>query len=541
MKESNHPTAATSRLALSLTVFLFALSPACAGHGEDARALAETLVARDMMHRDVFPVGHFGMLLEDVETSDDGTISITTTGARFKIHPADSTIECHQRLGRERHCATLTFSPDTFDGLRHVPPTTGAAIWKMPAGTLRINGDSLLQFAPDQSTANVQIELHFNPEWNRSAGFNWLKLDNYGGLGVFVIGRAYRPVEPGGREIELEIAPGLTGEVLWVSIAPPRPFHWEESVNDHYYSQYFISRRPGREPEGKAFPTEEGLRHWQDYWGANHFIVHNPLEIWQNWQVAYDVHEGDEALHRTIADAHKIGMRVLVYASPLYYVKGTPVEELALRRRRHYAETDERVYGAGWPWGDNIDMFLAEIKRLLDRFDLDGLYYDNLYPESLVQSYRVMRETRRMLGPDRKLVIHTTWSEPFFSSAVFCPTTDAYCNISYRGEDDPGLATKEKQDWMRYVVGAFNVSNAIGSPTFNKVPVDQLNDAFMNLMLDTCSRLICQDHTQNLDVYRAALEKTYHRPGLADLEALKARVERLMAERQEAWEAAHSK
>ena len=508
-----------------------------ADHGEDLRALAETHVARQIMHRDVFPVGQFGMAVEKVEQHEDGTTTVTTTGATFKLNPAESTIECRQRLGRERLCATITFAPGTFEGVKAVPPTDGAAIWKMPAGRLRINCDSLLMFAPDGKAAKVHIKLHYKSQWNRNAGFNWLKLDNYGGVGVFVIGRAQKPVEPGGDEIDVTIAPGLTGEVLWVSIAPPRPFNWEESVSDHYYSQYFISRRPGREPERQTFPAEEGLRHWQEYWGANIFILHNPLDIWRNWQLAYDPVGGDEMLGRTIAAAHKIGMRALAYASPIYYVKGTPVEAVAAARRRNYSETDERRYGPGWPWGDNIDLFLPEIRRLLDRFDLDGLYYDGLYPESLVQSYRVIRQTRQMLGPDRRLVIHTTWSEPFQSQAVFCPAIDTYSNISYRGEDNPFLTNDDFEDWMRYVVGAYNVSNAIGAPAFNKVPVEQLDDAFLNRLLDFNIRVLCSDNTKSQAVLHAALANTYC-PALSDLDALKQRVERVMAERQAAFDKA---
>jgi len=90
----------------------------------------------------------------------------------------------------------------------------------------------MLMFAPDNGKTKVHIKLHFTPEWNRNSGANWLKLDNYGGLGVFVIGRAYKATEAGGEEFEVSVGPGLTGEVLWVSIVP-RPFEWEDSVDNH--------------------------------------------------------------------------------------------------------------------------------------------------------------------------------------------------------------------------------------------------------------------------------------------------------------------
>lgn len=80
----------------------------------------------------------------------------------------------------------------------------------------------MLMFAPDNGKTKVHIKLHFTPEWNRNSGANWLKLDNYGGLGVFVIGRAYKATEAGGEEFEVSVGPGLTGEVLWVSIVPAR-------------------------------------------------------------------------------------------------------------------------------------------------------------------------------------------------------------------------------------------------------------------------------------------------------------------------------
>ena len=500
------------RLIVMLAMMLLLNSIASASTPAQIRAMVDTSRGRELMRPDVLPEGSFGMTVKQVDRAADGTITIVTTGARFEIDPAAATLRCAQRLGLPRDCATITFDAGTLDDAQIVSHTSGTVILQLPAGRLRINCDSLVMFEPDgRKPAKVQVQTHFKPQWNVCTGANWLKLDNYGGLGVYVIGRAQVPTEPGADRLDLQIAPGEHGELLWVSIAPPRPFNWDESIREQYFS-YWTNR------EGGAHPGREGIAEWKEQARLRVLILQSEVMGWKDWQRAFEPRNGDDAMRRTLTAAHDQDVRVIVYTSPQYFTKGTPVEVFATND----FVPDKPRFGPGWPWGDNVDLFLAEIGELLGRFDIDGLYFDGLYSSSVVQSYRVVREARRMLGPNRLLALHTTWGPPFSSMTVFCPAIDTHANLIYRGEDMAVLATQES--YLRYVVSGYNVSNAIGAPVHNGVPAEQLNDDFINTLLDFNARVL----------YHGGLSKAIRSaywPALADPEALKQRVERVMAER----------
>ena len=501
------------RMIVMLAMMLLLNSITSASSPAQIRAMVDTARGRELMRPDVLGEGSFGMADEQAERAADGTITIVTTGARFVIDPAAATVRCAQRLGQARDCATITFDAGAFDDAQIASHTAGAAILQLPAGRLRINCDSLLMFAPDGSNAaKVQVQTHFKCQWNVCAGANWLKLDNYGGLGVYVIGRAQAPTEPGADRLDLQIAPGEHGELLWVSIAPPRPFNWDESIRDQYFS-YWTHR------DGDAHPGQAGIAEWKEKTRLSVLILQSEVMGWKDWQKAFEPRSGDEAMRRTLRGAHEQDVRVIVYTSPLYFTRGTPVEVFATN---DFVPGKPR-YGPGWTWGDNVDLFMAEISKLLRRFEIDGLYFDGLYSSSVVQSYRVVREARRMLGSDRLLALHTTWGPPFNSMTVFCPAIDTHANLIYRGENMKVLATHTS--YLRYLVSGYNISNAVGAPVHDGVPAEQLNDHFINTLLDFNARVLYHGGLSE------AIGSAYW-PALADPEALKQRVERVMAERQ---------
>jgi hypothetical protein len=140
-------------------------------------------------------------------------------------------------------------------------------------------------------------------------------------------------------------------------------------------------------------------------------------------------------LARTVATAHRLGMKVIPYMSPFY------------------SSARDRVY-----W--------RNVRDRLARHGMDGLYFDGISFD-ILESYRVIREARRVVG-DGPLYVHCT-SDPV-SRNVFCPFIDAYADYILRAEHSTALS----DPYLRYVISGYNVSNAIGHLCYYDFPAETL-------------------------------------------------------------------
>src|SRR5690606_2790198 len=111
-------------------------------------------------------------------------------------------------------------------------------------------------------------------------------------------------------------------------------------------------------------------------------------------------------------EIHRNGMKLVPYFSPFYY---------------------------------SGDDFFGEVRRALDEYKVDGLYFDGVTMDFRT-SYEIVRRTREMLGDERILFRHCT-TDPLASPRVYCPFIDAYCDYIYRGE--AGRADLELDDFLR--------------------------------------------------------------------------------------------
>jgi hypothetical protein len=226
----------------------------------------------------------------------------------------------------------------------------------------------------------------------------------------------------------------------------------------------------------QSLPSDEGLANHLAFVG-NIYHLHD-LVLWENWQSAFVPTQGVEELTRVRDTVHRLDARLMVYASPQYFTRGTPSEKLATGAQL-VRDTGKMRPGPPWYGGENMDLFLEEIDRVINEYGMDGLYFDGLYCNSLVQAYRLMRIA-----------------------------TDAL--------------------WQRYLISGYNISNAIGMPEHNKVPeAERRSDAFIDAILNVNGRFY----------YHGALGRErivdYYLPQLTD--RLKDRVERVMAERNAAF------
>jgi hypothetical protein len=110
-------------------------------------------------------------------------------------------------------------------------------------------------------------------------------------------------------------------------------------------------------------------------------------------------------------EVHKDGMRLVVYVSP----------ELATAP----------------------DIF-AQMRRVLDEYQVDGLYFDGAAAE-FRNCYTIMRGARQILGDDRILYYHGS-SEPFYDDRIYCPFIDTYADYILRGVRLSGYHAHQRDD-----------------------------------------------------------------------------------------------
>jgi len=134
-----------------------------------------------------------------------------------------------------------------------------------------------------------------------------------------------------------------------------------------------------------------------------------------------------EEFLRVLETAHSLGMKLVVYLSPLY---------------------------------SNAPDLLGEMRRVLDEYRVDGFYFDGWagVRQDFRRHYRFIRQARSLLG-DRILYFHSS-TEPFGTSRVYLPFVYAYADFVLSGE--AGRFDLTPEEVLRYNVSQYQISNSVG-------------------------------------------------------------------------------
>ena len=164
-----------------------------------------------------------------------------------------------------------------------------------------------------------------------------------------------------------------------------------------------------------------------------------------------------EKLAHVIKTAHGRGMKVIVYTTPVWFLKNTP------REREQQIDPTPGPMGTVPHWGrpDNADLFFQQISRVFKEMSLDGFYFDGIYgnPEHLAASYYLTRATRELVGDHGILIYHGTGDTPSIGgSRTYCPSLNAYYNYILRGE---GEEKRTDPEYVRYFLSSYNLSNSV--------------------------------------------------------------------------------
>ncbi len=411
-----------NRLALSVTVGL--LAAAVSGVGAERPYLADPL-QHDIMSDEIFMDAAWHFEVEEVKTTSD-QVTVTTTGATFTFSPSADRVLCEQRLAQPRRSLLLYFPDGALAGLEVTAQGTGAVILQSAAGVqFKVNCDSLLMIRSSDDIA-VRCRLLFKPLQTYSHSLHHLFMDAFGAVGMF-------PLE-GTRQVQKSPdAPDFTyllgdERMLWCSIGPPREYPWEQSLRER-----LIWQGSWKSPE-LAVPSNELIDGWPEK--GTILWLQSEHMLWTTWYHQDLVPRLPEEFQRVIDHSHEVGLRVIAYASPFYFHKGL---------------------GGHAYTGENMGLYLAAVADLLKRYpDLNGIYFDGVYPGSVKNTYIVCRATRELIGDDRILEIHCTGNAP--GGLCYNPAADTWADFILRGEGQ-GFRS---QNWLRFYVSCYNISNAIG-------------------------------------------------------------------------------
>jgi hypothetical protein len=387
------------------------------------------------------PGAVMGMQIESA-SERGGKIDVATTGAKFKLD-GQGTIQCWQRIPRERRVLQISFAPAV--GPIHIQKQDGfSCTVSCGAGTLTFQGDGVVILRTDQNT-KTSFKGFFQPAYHFEKEGKWLLMDAEGGFGIYPVAKKHASVPIFTKPPWNIVYEFAGGDEAWVSVFPPRPYNWNRAFqaieHDGLPAEFSTAQLDG----AGAYPSNDLIQA-----AAKHCKVYNlHAYIWQDvpedvkarltpimhtekyaghpqpWLTPKHVPLDMQEFIRVRDEVHKDGMKLVVYLSPIY-------------------SSAPDIYG--------------EMQRVLNDYQVDGLYFDGI-SEDFRKSYMVIRRAREILGDSRILYVHCS-SDPLNDGRIYCPFIDTYADYILRGE--AGVWGLKLDDFLRWTVSGYNISNAVG-------------------------------------------------------------------------------
>ena len=407
--------------------------------------------------------GALPMKVEQV-SSQENFIEVRTTGALYRFDFSTNRLFARQLLEQDRRLVELTSSL-SLRGLMVLEKSDIECVLGNDQLTVGVQCDGMVFFVP-HGEATFILQSKIGGQWNRFRCGHLLTIDDYGGFAVnpdipLGSGRLARtkvltpdldfvpiPVgEFGNTEfvssadpnwrIQWQLSPG---ERLAVSVFPPRPFDWKHSFHTNWGSTH------------RGVPLVR-YRQCSEYLDA--------VVLWNFMQRGYGMSWGpsfvpyDENEFSSHVDAiQQAGMHAAPYMSMYFYYSRDPEE------------------------------FISEVKKIKDRFGIQGLYSDGIPSQEWIVAYEEIRMLRELF-PDGSIILHTTGQAmnggpPLATPDIFIPAIDTYATVTYRGEWVP----HEGAEWPypKYVSSQYRKANCFGMQKGDRwAGVSQLEQDLINL------------------------------------------------------------
>ncbi|MGD9496386.1 MAG: hypothetical protein AB7Y46_08745, partial [Armatimonadota bacterium] len=386
-----------------------------------------------------------GMHVEGV-VHGDGVTTVVTTGARLQFAAEGSSLICRQRIPAKREVVRFSFDPP-LGALSLGRCDEDVCVLLGDECALSINPDGLIALGTNRPVT-ITATSAIVPRHYVEMSDNLLAIDEEGGFCIYPEQRLEYESEPSifTQLPEDTSLPGWTATLLAgarklvaLGVFPPRPFPWAQSFQM-------------RIAHSNHYPADEQIRWMAEY--CNVLVLHQNIYAGGLSSGPYII-EDDGQYARVIATAHDAGMQVLPYFNP-----------------GAYTERD-------------LDAQIALLRAHRERYGTDGFYFDGLgRGEEWPWSYEFIRTVREMVG-DAAIYTHCTLNPPVNATTIYCPFIDTWSDFLLRGE---GQTIRGVQDpYLRYVVGTWNISNAIATLKGDKMEgADER--AQLQIMLDLHGR-----------------------------------------------------
>lgn len=502
------------------------------------------------------------------------------------------TVELQLLMGNGAPLPRLDFSGYVF--------SSGRFYLKNAALELRINGDGLLMIKPlAPRLAQVKYRFGFQPAYRATSprlaktfpeeaqpglphdllnkhDVSRVFMDEHGGFGVYLLDNERELYEAGAQ------APSATYDltprrIFWTAVFPPKAFdfnanaarktiattnwysyvHWEKICTgaDSVLAENPWTREHADPANTYWLVSNANKNALRDYLLADfgrelqdgYFIYFGDMALWQYWLYEYapkqtlrddDAYALLKEVIRNLKAKPGLNMKVLVYTSPQYFVKGSRygatnpfqaaggwqkldygfmaehAEQFTFARGKrvrvwqngewrlapirllnnfemYYAkpggcrEVDAFIDSTRYPVrqfpsasreGENLREYLAEIRRLKTACPaLDGIYMDTSYEFNLPRAYQLMRELKRGFGDEFILFRHASAKE---GQDAYLPQIDAYADFVMTGE---GREDYGDRQLMRFFVSTYNISNAVSMLYTPKRLTPSLSDSLLAL------------------------------------------------------------
>ncbi|MBQ4517349.1 MAG: hypothetical protein II997_02035 [Clostridia bacterium] len=395
--------------------------------------------------------GDLDMRVEGANETDEN-IKVTTTGAVYTFDRVNDKIIAEQRIAKKRVVSEWQSSVD-FSDLSIKKTTEKECVISNKYITIGVQLDSSVFITPHVGDAVLTCTSKISGIWNRIGKGCLFVLDDYGGFSVcpdipsgtgrlnrykvitedldfakykymnfrnnvsedqLIYHSAVSNAKPGW-QIAWMISPG---ERLAIGVMPPREYDWKASFDLTYTN----SQRAQKASQYANYPSTYGI-------GLVNMFNFSDVGYAMEWQPHYVqvVHKDTFESHlKAIKDA---GMKVMLYTSSYYYYK----------------------------W--DADAYIAEIKRLKEKWNIDGVYTDG-QPNEWIVAYEQTRMLRELF-PDGTIMAHATDMAPAGSASIFFPGSTTYFTATLKAEGISGIGL----DWTYPRTGImtqYNGSNCIG-------------------------------------------------------------------------------
>lgn len=398
-----------------------------------------------------------GMTITGVASSADGkTVTVGTSTVHYIFNKVENTVSGYQLSGKERKVVTVSLNKSLANlttvsrSMEEVILTTGD---EGVSFGVQMDGMMLIASHGDNLTATTTSAI--DGKWNRLYLGNLIARDDIGGFTVNMavpFGTGLLPEYTASEGVDFEnvfrdtsfiskakVGWNVTwevckGEMLAVSVFPPKEYDWQFSLYDTSYRNFsYDSAVSGY----ATLHSKQGMKSAVLYDFSN-----------RAWGMSFS--DRYEMLYETEFQAHidaakSAGVKAAEYMSFYFW---------------HNRDVDE---------------YIAEVKRHRDTYGIEGVYIDGLPDMEWLASYDCIRRLRELF-PDGTIIIHTTGQSlnggpPLACPDIYIPAIDAYGSMTLRGEDTDIYGTKSP--YLRYVTSGYGSCNTPGIIKGNRWVTDE--------------------------------------------------------------------